>query len=40
MRVYLLSCAAALVIALCAAGVLYFVQEPAAVAFATSGVRL
>jgi hypothetical protein len=40
MRVFLISCAAAVAIAIGAAGVLQFVQEPADVAYKTTGVRL
>ncbi len=39
MRVFLFSCLAAAVIAIGASAALYFVQEPAEVAYATSGVR-
>ena len=40
MRVFLFSCLAAAVIAIGASAVLYYVQEPAEVAYSTSGVRL
>jgi hypothetical protein len=40
MRTFAMACLAAVVIALGAAVVLSFVQEPAEVAFTTSGVRI
>ncbi len=40
MRVFLFSCLAAAVIAIGASAALYYVQEPAEVAYSTSGVRL
>jgi hypothetical protein len=40
MRAFISSCVAALVIALGAAAVLYYLQVPAEIAFSTSGVRL
>jgi hypothetical protein len=40
MRTFLLACVAAAVIATAAAVILYRLQEPAAVAFSTSAVRL
>jgi hypothetical protein len=40
MRVFIMACVAAAAIALGAAAVLYYFQEPAAVAFSTSAVRL
>jgi hypothetical protein len=39
-RTFLISCIAAAVIAVCAAVTLYEFQEPVAVAFSTSAVRL
>lgn len=40
MKVFLLSCSCAVVIALVAVGGLSLVQEPVSVAFSTSAVRL
>jgi hypothetical protein len=40
MRAYLISCAAAVLIALTGVVVLRLIQEPAAVAFSTSSVRI
>ncbi len=40
MRTFLISCAAAAVIALGGAVVLHYIQEPVSVAFAASGVRI
>jgi hypothetical protein len=40
MRVYVISCAVAAAIALGAAVTLHYLQEPAAVAFSTTAVRL
>jgi hypothetical protein len=40
MRPFVISCAAALVIAVCGYAALSFVQEPADVAYSTNAVRL
>ena len=40
MRTFAISCAAAIIIALCGYAVLSFVQEPADVAYSTSSVRI
>jgi uncharacterized membrane protein YfcA len=39
-RTFLISCIAAAIIAVCAAATLYQYQEPVAVAFSTSAVRI
>ena len=40
MRVFLASCLAVAVIAVCAAAVLYYANKPADLAYSTSSVRL
>ncbi len=40
MRTFAISCAAAIVLAICGYAALSFVQEPVDVAYSTSGVRI